>query len=85
MSLLSLILAKHLAIGQKNRRSKDLFFFFIFDHNYFYGFYILGYSPLLPRCGVRPLGWTVSGCGFDRLPGVLILELYRAQISECGV
>jgi class 3 adenylate cyclase len=34
------------------------------------------------RFGVRPSGWTVSGCGFDRLPGVLILELYRAQVTE---
>jgi hypothetical protein len=25
--------------------------------------------------GLRPLGWTGSGCGFDRLPGVVILEL----------
>jgi hypothetical protein len=25
--------------------------------------------------GVRPLGWTVSGSGFDSLPGVVILEL----------
>jgi adenylate cyclase len=26
-------------------------------------------------CGLRPLGWTGSGCGFDRLPGMVILEL----------
>ena len=32
-----------------------------------------------------PSGWTVSGCGFDRLPGVLVLELYRAQVSKRGV
>jgi hypothetical protein len=35
--------------------------------------------------GVRPSGWTVSGCGFDLLLGVLILELYRAEIAERGV
>jgi hypothetical protein len=28
-----------------------------------------------PLPGVRPLGWTGSGCRFDRLPGVVILEL----------
>ena len=32
--------------------------------------------------GVRPHGWAGSGGGFDRMPGVLILELLRAQISE---
>ena len=35
--------------------------------------------------GVRPLGWTVSCGGFDSLPGVVILELCRAQIAERGV
>ena len=38
-----------------------------------------------PLAEVRPSGWTVSGGGFDRLLGVLILELYGAQISERGV
>ena len=38
-----------------------------------------------PTSGVRPLEWTGSGCGFDRLPGVLILELRWAQITERGV
>ena len=37
---------------------------------------------LCPPIGVRPSGWTVLGRGFDRLLGVLILELYGAQISE---
>jgi hypothetical protein len=27
------------------------------------------------RIGVRPQGWTVSCCGFDSVPGVVILEL----------
>ena len=36
----------------------------------------------LVMCGVRPLRATGSGGGFDRVPGVLILELLRAQISE---
>ncbi len=31
------------------------------------------------------MGWTVSSGCFDRLPGVLILELRRAQIAERGV
>jgi transposase len=31
---------------------------------------------------VRPSGWTVSGCRVDRLLGVLILELYRAEVTE---
>src|SRR5208283_2855200 len=35
--------------------------------------------------GVRPCRWTGSGRGFDRLPGVLILELRRAEIAERGV
>jgi hypothetical protein len=37
------------------------------------------------RYGVRPCGWTVSGCGFDCLPGVVILELHWAEIAECGM
>src|SRR6266481_604888 len=37
------------------------------------------------RRGVRPQRWTVSGGGFDRLPGVMILELCRAQVAERGV
>ena len=32
--------------------------------------------------GVRPWRWTASGCCFDSLPGVLILELRRAEIAE---
>jgi hypothetical protein len=32
-----------------------------------------------------PEGGELSGCGFDRLPGVMILELYWAEIAECGV
>jgi hypothetical protein len=31
---------------------------------------------------VRPCGWTESSRCFDRLPGVLILELHRAEIAE---
>ncbi len=38
-----------------------------------------------PRYGVRPCGWTRSDWGFDRLPGVLILELRGAEIAERGV
>jgi hypothetical protein len=38
-----------------------------------------------PPYGVRPCRWTGSGRGFDRLPGVLILELHRAEIAERGV
>src|SRR5258708_40219681 len=38
-----------------------------------------------PSTGVRPWGWTASGGRFDRLPGVVILELRWAQISESGV
>src|SRR5208282_1505863 len=38
-----------------------------------------------PENGVRPCRWTGSGRGFDRLPGVLILELRRAEIAERGV
>ena len=37
------------------------------------------------RPHMRPSGWTVSGYWFDRLLGVLVLELYWAQISERGV
>ena len=32
--------------------------------------------------GVRPWKWTGSGCGFDRLRGVLILELHGAEIAQ---
>ena len=39
-------------------------------------------SPNNPHLGgVRPCGWTGSGRSFDRVPGVLILELNGAQIS----
>jgi hypothetical protein len=31
--------------------------------------------------GVRPCGWTKSSWHFDRLPGVLILELGWAEIT----
>ena len=47
----------------------------------------LGASPLensvqkFPDSGVRPCGWTKSSWRFDRLPGVLILELRRAEIA----
>ena len=34
--------------------------------------------------GVRPLGWTASGGGFDSLPGVVFLELCWAR-SQRGV
>ena len=33
------------------------------------------------RCGVRPSGWTESSRCFDRLPGVLIIELHGAEIA----
>jgi len=33
--------------------------------------------------GVRPWWWTDSSGCFDRLPGVLILELHRAEIAQC--
>ena len=36
-----------------------------------------------PNCGVTPMGWTVSGCRFDTLAGVLIFELHRAPIAQC--
>lgn len=39
-------------------------------------------SQSCPRSGVRPWWQTGSGCGFDREPGVLILELLRAEIAE---
>jgi len=42
-------------------------------------------STNFPSRGVRPLGRTVSCGGFDSLPGVVILELCRAQIAERGV
>jgi hypothetical protein len=35
--------------------------------------------------GVRACGETGSGCGFDLEPGVLILELLRAEIAERGM
>ena len=35
-----------------------------------------------PRNGVRPLGWTLSGGGFDLLSGVLILEGCGAEIAQ---
>ena len=42
-------------------------------------------SKVARESGVRPLEWTGSGCGFDRLPGVLILELRWAQVAKRGV
>ena len=33
--------------------------------------------------GVRPWRWTDSGRCFDRLPGVMILELRGADIAQC--
>src|ERR1700704_2487973 len=35
--------------------------------------------------GVGPSGRTGSGYWIDRLPGVLLLKLYRAEIAESGV
>ena len=35
-----------------------------------------------PRIGVRPWGRTGSGCCFDRLPSVVVLELGGAQIAK---
>jgi Putative zinc binding domain len=35
--------------------------------------------------GVRPCGWTVSSGCFDRLPGVLVLELGGAEIAQGGM
>lgn len=35
--------------------------------------------------GVRPCGWTVSGCCFDRLSGASFLELRRAEIAQGGI
>jgi hypothetical protein len=35
-----------------------------------------------PPIGVRPWRWTVSSGCFDRLLGVLILELHGAEIAE---
>lgn len=35
--------------------------------------------------GVRPYGWTVSGCGFAGLPDVMILVLSGAEIAESRV
>jgi hypothetical protein len=32
-----------------------------------------------------PCGWTLSGCRFDRLPSVMVLELHWAEISKRGV
>ena len=49
------------------------------------GCYSRRYVETGPKFGVRPFERIVSGCGFDHLPGVLVLELYRAQISKCGV
>jgi hypothetical protein len=34
-----------------------------------------------PLSGVRPCGWTESSRDFDRLAGVLILELGWAEIA----
>ncbi len=38
-----------------------------------------------PPFGVRPSGRTGSGFDFDPLPGVAILKLLGAQISQCGM
>ena len=40
---------------------------------------------LVEVTGVRPCGWTKSSGSFDRLLGVLILELHRAEIAQSGV
>jgi len=37
---------------------------------------------LAPGFGVRPWRRTDSGCCFDHLPGVVVLELGGAQIAE---
>jgi hypothetical protein len=34
----------------------------------------LKYPNILPGIGARPQRWTVSCGGFDRLPGVIILN-----------
>ena len=39
-------------------------------------------DPLDTVTGVGPSGRTESGRWFDGLPGVLILELYGAEIAE---
>jgi len=38
-----------------------------------------------PLYGVRPWRWTDSSRCFDRLPGVVILELHGAEIAQCGM
>jgi hypothetical protein len=38
-----------------------------------------------PTVGVRPWSRTESGRCFDRLPGVVVLELGGAQVAERGV
>lgn len=35
--------------------------------------------------GGEPLGRTGSGCGFDRAPGLLLLELRGAEVAERGM
>ena len=45
----------------------------------------IGVEFYAPPIGVRPWGWTGSGGGFDRLPGVVILELNRAWLAERGM
>jgi hypothetical protein len=35
--------------------------------------------------GVGSWGWARSGGGFDRVLGVLLLELHGTQLTECGV
>jgi hypothetical protein len=42
----------------------------------------LDWGPLI---GVGPSGRTGSGYWIDRLPGVLLLKLYGADIAESGV
>ena len=38
-------------------------------------------TPITPQLDCAPWGWTGSGCGFDRVAGVLMLELNGAEIS----
>src|SRR5450631_2601896 len=42
-------------------------------------------EAMRPPFGVGPSGRTGSGYWIDRLPGVLLLKLYRADIAESGV
>ena len=41
-----------------------------------------GSKPLCHISGLRPCGWTGSGCCFDCLLGVVIFELHGAEIAQ---